>query len=102
MQSEAGHVLAEVKRVAEVQTKRVENVFGMPKGALEYDQALLSALIQVVGLNCHIPYSTDIDVKHRDDDVRFVSYLVDLFVDVSYAHHDPQQPLFCVAIKVHA
>ena len=73
MQSEVEHVPAEVKRVAEVQTKRVENVFGMPKGALEYDQALLSALIQVVGLNCHIPYSTDIDVKHRDDDVRFVS-----------------------------
>lgn len=73
MQSEVEHVPAEVKRVAEVQTKRVENVFGKPKGALEYDQALLSALIQVVGLNCHIPYSTDIDVKHRDDDVRFVS-----------------------------
>ena len=77
MQSEAGHVLAEVKRVAEVQTKRVENVFGMPKGALEYDQALLSTLIQVVGLNCHIPYSTDIDVKHRDDDVHAVQSVVD-------------------------
>ena len=77
MQSEAGHVLAEVKRVVEVQTKRVGNVFGMPKDALEYDQALLSALIQVVGLNCHIPYSTDIDVKHRDDDVHAVQSVVD-------------------------
>jgi hypothetical protein len=72
MQSEVEHVPAEVKRVAEVQTKRVENVFGKPKDALEYDQALLSALIQVVGLNCHIPYSTDIDVKHRDDCVQQV------------------------------
>ena len=77
MQSEVEHVPAEVKRVAEVQTKHVESVFGMPKGVLDYDQVLLLVLIQVAGLNCHIPYSTDIDVKHRDDDVHAVRSVAD-------------------------